>query len=61
MRKINVNELSDILAVTFGMESVMIKRIDYASVWNQHNPIPTVIDWGGVLNIYFEVEGGDAQ
>ena len=56
IKRINVNELTTILKNHFNASSVCIKKIDYASINNQHTSSSSIIEVGGVLNIYFEIE-----
>ena len=39
----------------FGKRVSLIKKIEYADVNNQWKPKEHNIDWGGVLNIFFEM------
>ncbi len=55
-KKINVNELSNILREHLKAKWVNIKQVEVADGEHQWNPIKTTINVGGVLTIIVKYE-----
>lgn len=55
-KKIDVNEIRELIAKVYGYSSVQIEAVDVADVSEKSNAKHKEIGWGGVLTLYLDIK-----
>ena len=55
-KMINVNEIKEIIKKAYGYKSVVIRAVDVGDIDNQYTPRHVIVDVGGILTLYVEIE-----
>lgn len=55
-KKIDVNEIRELIAKVYGYSSVQIEAVDIGGVTEQCNAEHKEVGWGGVLTLYLDIK-----
>ena len=55
-KKVDVNELCELIAKVYDYSSVQIEAVDIADITKQWNAEHKEVGWGGVLTLYLDIK-----